>query len=175
MYKLTTQRLSFRANMTERNLPNILTEIIDGFFFIEILLKFFVALRKPDGTLITNRTLIAMTYFKYWIIENIIIIFNRGTFLLDVIALLPYQYFSGKIAILKLFRVIHLNNIFERMGRLTEIVKTRSLLSPHPFQASAVLCKRLDCTRKSRIYRQLINVNSPFKPPFTHLFPIEYL
>jgi len=127
--------------MTERNQPNILTEIIDGFFFIEIVLKFFVALRKSDGTLITNRRLIAMTYLKYWILENIFIIINRGAFLLDLIALLPYQYFVRKIAILKLFRIIHLNSIFERVGRLTEIVKTNplTLLLPSPSLCRSLL------------------------------------
>ena len=51
--------------MTEKNLPNVLIEVIDCFFLIDIILRFFIALRKPDGTLISNRKAIAIAYLKY--------------------------------------------------------------------------------------------------------------
>jgi len=58
-------RLSFREDLKERNLPDVLLEVIDGFFLIDIIFRFFIALKKPDGTLISSRKIIAITYFKY--------------------------------------------------------------------------------------------------------------
>lgn len=115
-------RLAFGTNRARLDVFNVLTDIVDVCFALDMILTFFVAIRQPDGTIVTDKQTIVMGYLKYSIFNVSNPIFLRGLFFIDLLTILPWEFFLPHLSFLKLMRVIHLGRFFGHMNQFTDLV-----------------------------------------------------
>ena len=80
----------------------IIDNIVDFFYFADVILNFFSAIYDHDDDLIIDRTIIAKNYLRGW-------------FLVDIVSVLPLTNFFGKnySALSRIFRVPRLYKLIK--------------------------------------------------------------
>jgi len=61
-FDIKIDRISFNSGLYNQDPLDIVVETMDFCYFLNIILKFFVAIRKPDESLITKHSAIAKSF-----------------------------------------------------------------------------------------------------------------
>jgi hypothetical protein len=112
--------------MPNNRIQNIIDNVVTGFFFLDLLLNFFVEYQNTETfQTVRDHKKIAKRYiFSFW-------------FTIDFISTFPFNFFSSKSIITRLFRLFRLPKLI----RLLDLYKFNQLLKSF-FSSS---------TRKDRI------------------------
>jgi len=91
-----TYRLAFGSPLYDEDSLDILTQTMELSFFLNIIVKFFTGVRRENDHIISDRYSVAIHYVLH------------NSFLIDTIALLPFDVLIRNLGLLKLLRLIHL-------------------------------------------------------------------
>jgi hypothetical protein len=118
----TPFRIAFDDNV-EKLAWNVIDQITDALFMLDIIINFFMAYYDINDELVTDRKIIALNYLKSW-------------FFIDLTSVLPLSYFINTTDYTSLARITRLPKLYRlikmtKLARVIKIFKERSTLSKY--------------------------------------------